>query len=57
MPPTITDSDCVGCGACIPDCPGNVLELIDGLATVVRADDCVVCGMCEDACPTGAIRL
>ena len=57
MPPAVNKDICIGCGACVADCPGNVLELIDDIVNAVRPDDCVECGSCEDVCPTDAIHL
>jgi len=57
MPPTVNKEICIGCGVCVEDCPGNVLELNDNIVNVIRQDDCVECGSCEDVCPTDAIHL
>jgi len=51
------DSDsCVGCGACVDECPVSAISLNDEVASV---DDslCTECGACVDVCPTGAIIL
>lgn len=47
---------CVGCGACVAQCPVQALSMVDGKA-VVDANTCVDCGACVGVCPTGAITL
>lgn len=48
--------DCIGCSACVNECPQDALTIEDGHATVDEAA-CVECGMCVDACPASAISL
>ena len=57
MPPTINTEECVGCGVCVNNCPGNVLEIIDSYAAVVRPEDCIDCYECENMCPMHAIAM
>jgi hydrogenase-4 component H len=51
---------CLGCGACVRDCPaqGLVLERLeqDGFRLVLYLDRCASCGQCEASCRAGAIR-
>ena len=50
---TITD-DCVSCGACVGECPVNVIS--EGTSKyVIDEAGCINCGACEPACPVGAI--
>ena len=51
---------CKGCGTCVDDCPGYVLELkhlenrLDR-PEVAHGDECWHCANCRTSCPTGAI--
>ena len=47
---------CIGCGACVDECPVNALTLTkDGIVT--DTDLCTLCGRCADVCPTLAIEM
>ena len=45
---------CVGCGACVEECPFGAIELVEGKARVTPAA-CAGCGICQGVCPTGAV--
>ncbi len=55
MSVVIDKETCVGCGACVPTCPVDALEMVDDKADV--NDECIECGTCLDACPVEAISL
>ncbi len=55
--PRIVLERCNGCGDCVETCPTGALELVEGLAALVRPEDCAYCGDCETLCPEGAIEL
>ncbi len=57
MPPKIDEEKCEGCGNCVDYCPGDVFELKDDKAKVVRENDCLDCGSCAEECPTQAITF
>jgi coenzyme F420 hydrogenase subunit beta len=40
---------CVSCGTCVAVCPVNVIELEEGLPSLVG--DCIECGLCYANCP------
>lgn len=46
---------CIGCGACIKDCPGNALKLEEQKAVSVR--ECIQCGHCVAICPVKAVSI
>ena len=52
----INASTCVGCGACVKECPFGALSLPDQVA-VVDPDKCTLCGACVRSCPVEAIAL
>ncbi|MBI1278572.1 MAG: 4Fe-4S dicluster domain-containing protein [Anaerolineaceae bacterium] len=55
--PLINLNQCVGCGACISNCPTNALSKRGGKAALVRPDLCIYCANCESLCPHNAIEL
>ena len=46
---------CVGCGACVKDCPGSAIRLEEGKAEVFRS--CIQCGHCVAVCPVDAVSI
>lgn len=46
---------CIGCGVCLPQCPFNAINLVDGQAII--SDSCTLCGACESVCPVQAIII
>jgi len=46
---------CTGCGACLPACPLDALELAEDKPRV--KDNCNLCGACRDACEYDAIII
>jgi thioredoxin reductase (NADPH) len=56
--PLIHTDACIGCGGCVTACPeGDVLGLINGKATFIKAHKCIGHGLCAEACPVGAITI
>jgi len=55
--PNINLNQCVGCGACITQCPTNALGRRGGKAALVRPELCIYCADCETLCPSNAIEL
>ena len=47
---------CIGCGACVMECPVEALDLVDGLVVVDEAK-CIDCGKCVTICPGDALSL
>ncbi|MDA8440952.1 MAG: 4Fe-4S binding protein, partial [Peptococcaceae bacterium] len=52
----IDKTRCIGCGACVVECPFEALDLVDGIA-VVNHEKCTRCGKCVKVCPTNALKL
>lgn len=46
---------CMGCGACVPQCEGGALTLVDipelGMRPIVNPSKCRQCGECVKVCP------
>ena len=60
----IDEAACIGCGACVEVCPGNLIKLrpLASVAPVMRAcirhpRDCWGCTSCVKACPRQAISF
>ncbi|KJR48008.1 Electron transfer flavoprotein, alpha subunit [Desulfosporosinus sp. I2] len=56
MTVAVDKTKCIGCGACVVECPIEALDLIDGLA-VVNPQKCNDNGKCVIVCPTNALTL
>lgn len=50
-------SSCIGCGACVKDCPEMNLFLNEEKKAVVKSQECMKCGHCSAICPKHAIHL
>lgn len=54
MTVAIDKTKCIGCGACVMECPVEAIDLVDGVA-VVDPKKCNDNGKCALVCPTNAI--
>ena len=45
--------DCIGCEACVSECPVEAIKPDDGKC-VIDPDTCIECGACAGVCPVGA---
>lgn len=45
--------DCIGCQACVDECPAGAISENDGVC-VIDASVCLDCGACAGVCPVGA---
>lgn len=52
----VDSARCIGCGACVVECPVEALDLVDGVA-VVDPSKCINTGSCVKVCPTNALSL
>ncbi|MBQ8972383.1 MAG: nitroreductase family protein [Clostridia bacterium] len=56
IPIRINESQCIGCGLCVSDCPNACLYL-EGSRARAAQTGCIACGHCYAICPSGAIRM
>jgi NAD-dependent dihydropyrimidine dehydrogenase PreA subunit len=50
------ESRCVACGACVAECPLDVLVIKEGTLAIDQ-ERCIGCGICVARCPQGALHL
>jgi len=53
----IDEEKCNGCALCIPACPEGALQIIDGIAKLVKQTFCDGLGACLGDCPEDALHL
>lgn len=54
----IDERRCVGCGACVEVCPGNLLKISEKNKSFIKHErDCWGCTSCVKACPKQAISF
>lgn len=53
----IDEEKCTGCGICADACHEGAIEMVDGVAKLVRDDFCDGFGDCLPECPAGAITF
>ncbi|BFU23400.1 4Fe-4S ferredoxin iron-sulfur binding domain containing protein [Entamoeba histolytica HM-3:IMSS] len=54
---TINQDDCIGCEACVQNCPVQVYEMIDGKSNATNVDSCCKTLSCVSVCPVSAITV
>lgn len=47
---------CLGCGTCYDVCPFDAIEMVNGVAVIIR-DKCTACMKCIEICPKNIIDL
>ena len=53
----VNQAQCAACGACLQECPRNVITIPTGCYAVVDTASCLGCGKCVKICPANAIEL
>lgn len=55
----VDKTKCLGCGACVKDCPADAIEMSGGVPDVARFGEklCIRCQHCLAVCPTGAVSV
>lgn len=53
----INVNECVGCGACLDECPAEAISMDNDNIAIVDQGSCIDCGACVDVCPTCAIIM
>lgn len=53
----IDEELCNGCGDCVPSCEEGAIQIIDGIAKVVKDSFCDGLGACLNECPMDALRI
>jgi len=48
---------CIGCGRCTVICPGSLIKLKNGTATIPKPERCWGCASCVKECTMEAIAL
>ncbi len=48
---------CIGCQACVGECPVGAIEMSPEGVAVINPELCVGCGKCAQVCPVGSIRF
>jgi len=52
----VNPATCIGCGACVSECPTGAIILEDNVAKINK-DKCISCGQCISVCPAGAVEI
>jgi len=52
--PKINKEKCIGCGACVSECPAGAIQIRDDSKAEIDQEKCQKCGKCVQVCPVGA---
>lgn len=55
--PIIFEDRCTGCNLCVEACGPRCLEIVSGIAVLVRPDHCGSEGHCVTVCPENVIEM
>ena len=53
---TINENKCIGCGACLKQCPQDAITGETKKPHKINQEKCIKCGACFDACKVNAIK-
>lgn len=55
---TISDEACVGCGECADTCPSQIIEMVEGKASVTGdTAECLGCQSCVIVCAVEGVMV
>ena len=54
--PRVNRAKCIGCGACMRNCPASTSEIVDKKAHI-KPKACINCYCCQEFCPVKAIEI
>ena len=54
--PRVNRAKCIGCGACMRNCPASTIEIVDKKAHI-KPKACIKCYCCQEFCPVKAIEI
>ena len=50
------NDNCIGCTACVEECPVMAIVADTGYKYMINEDRCIGCGQCKIICENGAIE-
>lgn len=53
----IDETECIGCGLCVPPCPVDAILGAPKFMHTILTDHCTGCELCIEPCPVDCIRL
>jgi NADP-reducing hydrogenase subunit HndC len=53
----IVEENCIGCAACVRNCPTNAISGVLKKPHIIDTAACIRCGTCVDKCKFGAIKI
>lgn len=53
----VIPDECIGCEACVDECPVECISMTDDDKALIDQDECTECETCIDTCPSEAIVL
>ena len=54
--PRVNRAKCIGCGACMRNCPASTIEMTDKKAHI-KPKACIKCYCCQEFCPAEAVEI